>query len=202
MLVSTARVGTSPGSRVRRYDPERRLRIVESALEVIEEHGIAALTFRAVAAAADVPLGSTTYHFVDKDELLEATVRLARERSRDTARVILADAVGRLGLSGGIAHLVEELTYHRHDRLVLEHDLYLAAIHRPSLRAESRRWSDDFAEIVGEYTDPLTGRTVGLLFDGLCLRAAVLDHRFRAADVEPLVHRLLQGMRLADRGIT
>ncbi|MFH5821166.1 TetR/AcrR family transcriptional regulator [Georgenia sp. AZ-5] len=202
MLVSTARVGTATSSRVRRYDPARRLRIVESALAVIEEHGVAGLTFRAVAAAADVPLGSTTYHFADKDELLEATVRLARERSRETTRLILADAVTRFGLPGGIAHLVEELTLNRHERLVMEHDLYLSAIHRPSLRAESRQWSDDFVDIVGEYTDSLTARTLGLLFDGLCLQAAVLDHRFRAADVEPLVHRLLQGMILADRGTT
>ncbi len=201
MLVSTTPVAAS-GARVRRYDPERRLRIVESALEVIEEHGVAGLTFRAVAAAADVPLGSTTYHFVDKDELLQATVRLARERSRDTTRRILVDAVSRLGLAGGIAHLVEQLTLYGHDRLVLEHDLYLAALHHPSLRAESRQWSDDFVDTVSEYTDPLTARTLGLLFDGLCLQAAVLDHRFRAADVEPLVHRLLQGMLLADRGTT
>lgn len=47
----------------RRYDPERRQRIIDAAITVVGERGIAALSHRAVAAAADVPLGSTTYHF-------------------------------------------------------------------------------------------------------------------------------------------
>src|SRR5690242_11892056 len=47
----------------RRYDPDRKDRIIDAAIDVIAEHGVAGTTHRLIAAAADVPLGSLTYHF-------------------------------------------------------------------------------------------------------------------------------------------
>ena len=41
----------------RRYDPDRRNRIIEAALDVIEIHGVAGATHRRIAEAANVPLG-------------------------------------------------------------------------------------------------------------------------------------------------
>lgn len=63
----------------RRYDPERRQRIIDAAIRVVGEKGIAGLSHRSVAAEADVPLGSTTYHFRTLDELLVAALRQANE---------------------------------------------------------------------------------------------------------------------------
>ncbi|TYR32953.1 TetR/AcrR family transcriptional regulator, partial [Streptomyces parvus] len=63
----------------RRYDPERRTRIIDAALTVIAADGIAGLSHRTVAAEADVPLGSTTYHFASLDELLVAALRRCNE---------------------------------------------------------------------------------------------------------------------------
>ena len=63
----------------RRYDPDRRQRIIDAAIRVVGEKGLAGLTHRAVAAAADVPLGSTTYHFRTLDELTVAALRQASE---------------------------------------------------------------------------------------------------------------------------
>ncbi|GAA1062058.1 TetR/AcrR family transcriptional regulator [Agromyces bracchium] len=169
----------------RRYDPERRRRIVEAGLRVVAERGISGLTFRAVADAADVPLGSTTYHFADKDELLEAVVELSRERNREFTERTLRDGVERLGLLGGICNLVEELTVRQHRLLVLEHDLFLSALRHPRLREQSRQWSHDFVDTVSEYTGPATAETLGLLFDGICLQSALFDVMFFASDVEP-----------------
>lgn len=58
----------------RRHDPERRQRIIAAAIRVVERGGIAALSHRTVAAEADVPLGSTTYHFATLDDLLVAAL--------------------------------------------------------------------------------------------------------------------------------
>ena len=63
----------------RRYDPERQQRIIDAAIRVVGEKGIAGLSHRTVAAEADVPLGSTTYHFKTLDELLVAALRQANE---------------------------------------------------------------------------------------------------------------------------
>lgn len=54
----------------RRYDPERRERIIEAACSSIAMNGVRGTTNRVVAAMCDVPLGSMTYHFTDTDELL------------------------------------------------------------------------------------------------------------------------------------
>ncbi|MGW1284542.1 TetR/AcrR family transcriptional regulator, partial [Streptomyces sp. NPDC002586] len=53
---------------VRRHDPERRQRIIDAAIRVVGRDGIAGLSHRSVAAEADVPLGSTTYHFATLEE--------------------------------------------------------------------------------------------------------------------------------------
>lgn len=71
---------------------ERRAAIVAAAGRVLIRDGVAALTHRAVAVEAGVPLGSTTYYFADRPELVRAAVTelLARERER-RARVAVPD---------------------------------------------------------------------------------------------------------------
>lgn len=49
-----------------------RNRIVEGAISVLANHGIAGLTHRAIARTADVSLASTTYHFTGKFDILAA----------------------------------------------------------------------------------------------------------------------------------
>ncbi|MFC4497290.1 TetR/AcrR family transcriptional regulator [Streptomyces ovatisporus] len=67
---------------VRRFDPERRQRIIDAAIRIAEFKGIAGLSHRTVAAEADVPLGSTTYHFASLDDLLVAALeQVTREPS-------------------------------------------------------------------------------------------------------------------------
>lgn len=66
-------------SGARRYDPDRRQRIIDAAIRVVEAKGIAGLSHRSAAAEADVPLGSTTYHFKTLDDLLVAALRQANE---------------------------------------------------------------------------------------------------------------------------
>jgi len=62
---------TTDGS-PRRHDPERADRIIEATLDLIAEHGLAGATYRTVADAAGVPLGSMTYHFPSRGDLLFA----------------------------------------------------------------------------------------------------------------------------------
>ena len=85
--------------RPRRFDPERRTRIITAALELIAAEGVAGISHRKIAAHADVPLGSMTYHFANMDELLrEAFGRFtssvaARFERRLTAAQDLDEAI-------------------------------------------------------------------------------------------------------------
>src|SRR4051794_41760887 len=96
---------------VRRYDPERRRRIIDAAIRVVGAKGLAGLSHRSVAAEADVPLGSTTYHFKTLDELMVAALRQANEgfakvvaahgALEDTGGDLAADLARILGEGGG-----------------------------------------------------------------------------------------------------
>lgn len=57
-------------------EPAPRERIVRTALRLIGEHGVGAISHRQIAAAAGVSLGTLTYHFRDRTELLRESLRL------------------------------------------------------------------------------------------------------------------------------
>src|SRR6478736_9694290 len=61
-----------PAAASSRGATSRRDLLIDTALGVIAEHGVAGTTHRRVAAAAGVPLGSTTYYFADLGDLLGA----------------------------------------------------------------------------------------------------------------------------------
>lgn len=92
----------------RRYDPERRDRIIDAAIRVAGERGIAGLSHRSVAAEADVPLGSTTYHFASLDELLIAALRRTNENFAAVLRASPALADPDADLATELARLLGE----------------------------------------------------------------------------------------------
>ena len=68
----------------------RREPILRATLELIGEHGSDAVTHRAVAKRAGVPLSATTYWFDSKEELLQETLLLAaREEIERLERLVL-----------------------------------------------------------------------------------------------------------------
>ncbi|MGW7267194.1 TetR/AcrR family transcriptional regulator [Streptomyces sp. NPDC054842] len=154
----------------RRHDPERRRRIVEAAIRVVGAKGIAGLTHRSAAAEADVPLGSTTYHFATLDELLVAALRQANEGFAKVlaARGALEDT--RTDLAAELAGLVGEWLAGDRTGVELEYELYLAALRRPALRPVAAEWCEDLAGRLARRTDPLTARALVALVDGICLQ--------------------------------
>jgi TetR/AcrR family transcriptional regulator, regulator of biofilm formation and stress response len=68
----------------------RREHIVRATLELIGEHGTDAVTHRAVAERAGLPLSATTYWFESRDELISEALRLAnREEVERLERLVL-----------------------------------------------------------------------------------------------------------------
>lgn len=178
--------------RPRRYDPDRRERIAAAAIEVVARDGIDGLTHRAVARQAGVPLGSTSYHFADKDELLLSAVELAER----TNRALLTEIFERLDpdrdLAAAMAGLVEELTVRQREQLVLDYELFLAARRRPALRSAAQRWLDDIDALIGRHApDALTARAVGHACEGALVEAVVLDRPITAAEIEPIFRRIV-----------
>ena len=54
-----------------RQRAERRAAIIDAAVQIIATRGLGAVTHRAVAREAKVPLAATTYYFASKEEILK-----------------------------------------------------------------------------------------------------------------------------------
>ncbi|WP_210587596.1 TetR/AcrR family transcriptional regulator [Streptomyces sp. GESEQ-35] len=162
----------------RRYDPERRQRIIDAAIRVVGRKGLAGLTHRTVAAEADVPLGSTTYHFKTLDDLMVAALRQANEGFAKVvaARGALEDP--RTDVAAELAAWIGEWLAGDRTHVELEYELYLAALRRPALRPVAAEWAQDLAHHLTPRTDPLTARALVALLDGICLQVLLTDEPY------------------------
>ncbi|WP_282702132.1 TetR family transcriptional regulator [Streptomyces sp. CC219B] len=173
----------------RRYDPERRQRIIDAAIRVVGEKGLAGLSHRSVAAEADVPLGSTTYHFSTLDELMVAALRQASE---GFAKVI-ASRGGLRGtdLAGELAGWTGEWLAGDRTGVELECELYLAALRRPALRPVAAEWAQDLADLIAQHTDPVTARALVALMDGICLQVLLTGTPYDEGYAREMLGRVL-----------
>ncbi|GAB3299692.1 TetR/AcrR family transcriptional regulator [Parasphingorhabdus pacifica] len=181
---------TEPAAR--RKDPMRRERIARAAITVVAERGIEKLTHRAVAAEAGVPLGSTTYYFRTLDDLLAVALKQASED--DIAE--LRDWHSALGVDGDLAGALSDLVLHylgpQRSRTVVEHELYVAALHRPALRDVSHEWDGALVELFTSCTDAVTGRTLSAVFCGLLLQGVVRESVPSRDEIEMIFRRVLE----------
>jgi DNA-binding transcriptional regulator YbjK len=184
----------------RRYDPERRGRIIDAAIRLVELKGIAALSHRTVAAEADVPLGSTTYHFAGLDDLLVAALEHVSSGPRSAMagwKDVLAEADatpaedGRPPLADALTRLLEEYAQGGRGRIRMEYELYLAALRRPALQPVAAAWLDEMVEIIGCHTaDAATARVLVALIDGLLLQLLLTDRPFEREAVRSALARV------------
>lgn len=176
-----------------RKDPQRRERIARAAITVVAERGIEKLTHRAVAAAADVPLGSTTYHFATLDDLLAVALRQAAEDNvvqlREWAEGMDPDA----DLASALTDLVLHYLGPERQRTVVEHELYVAALHRPALQQASTEWDAALRDLFTAYTDEVSGRMLAAVFCGLLLQGIVREPLPERDEIETIFRRALGG---------
>ncbi|MFD5428638.1 TetR/AcrR family transcriptional regulator [Streptomyces sp. NPDC127084] len=179
--------------RRRRHDPERRQRLIDAAIRVVGRDGIAGLSHRTVAAEADVPLGSTTYHFASLDELLIAALRQTNEGFAELLRGSEALADPEADLAAGLARLMGEWLAGERTGVELEYELYLAALRRPALRPVAAEWTDGVVEALSGRTDPATARALMALMDGICVQVLLTDTGYDEAFAREMLARVLLG---------
>ncbi|MFE9887381.1 TetR/AcrR family transcriptional regulator [Streptomyces scopuliridis] len=174
----------------RRYDPDRRRRIIDAAIRVVARGGIAGLSHRTVAAEADVPLGSTTYHFASLDELLVAALRQTNDSFAAAVRESGALADPECDLAGELARITGEWLAGDRTGVELEYELYLAALRRPALRPVAGEWCAALGDEVTRRTDPATARAVVALLDGICLQVLLTDAVYDVEHTREMLTRL------------
>lgn len=158
---------------VRRYDPQRRDRIIDACLDVIAESGVAGTSHRRVAEAADVPLGSMTYHFSGMHELLhEAFTRFSFAVSDQfEQRMAETDDLG--AAKAAVAQTIIGDLFSEQRDLVLTHELYTLAARDASFRDITNAWMSRSRHILEQHFDPVTARILDALVEGLSIHRAL-----------------------------
>jgi DNA-binding transcriptional regulator YbjK len=183
----------------------RRLAILEAALRLIGREGRQALTHRAVAAEAGVPLGATTYYFSSRDDLLaQALEHVAAQgihNFQDMREELLAvespQALAKILLDNVVVAAEDRTAF------IAEYELWLEAGRNADLREPAVEWCDAEQAVVaaalerlGSSDSKLDASIVVAVLDGLGERVLARDDpaaaaREMAPELERLVERLL-----------
>jgi len=140
---------------------------------VIAEHGVAGTSARRVAAAADVPLGSMTYHFEGMDELLrEAFGRFSRQVADQFERRMSA-ATSIDEATDAVVSLITEDVFGSKRELVLSHELYTLAAREEPYRELTSAWMARSRAALERHFDPLTARMLDASIEGLTIHRAL-----------------------------
>ncbi|WP_162795598.1 TetR/AcrR family transcriptional regulator [Nonomuraea lactucae] len=120
----------------------RRATLLGAAVELLTEGGFAAVTHRAVAQRAGLPLAATTYYFASRDQLLAEAFAQLVEAELATTRDWIADH----GLTG----LPDLIAAADRTRQLGLWELYVHAGRDPVLRQIARRWTDGCVHLVAQ----------------------------------------------------
>jgi DNA-binding transcriptional regulator YbjK len=181
----------------------RREQILEATLRVIGREGREAVTHRAVAEEAGVPLGSTTYYFDSRDDLLGQALEHVSAQE--------VERYGRLGeklrdVKSGrelADRLISELVAAAEDRVayIAEYELWLEAGRRPDLREAAQSWCNAeqgavavAMEALGSSDPRADASIVVAALDGLGERVLARedDPASAAKELKPELRRLIE----------
>jgi TetR/AcrR family transcriptional regulator, regulator of biofilm formation and stress response len=136
----------------------RRAALLEAAAALLAEGGLAAVSHRAVAQRAALPLAATTYYFASRDELLaEAFGRLV-----DHELAFMSET--------GLDDLMDALARRDRAQQIGLWELYLHAGREPgALHAHARRWSEGCQDFVAQRLGvPVGDPRAQLLYSAMC----------------------------------
>lgn len=160
----------------------RRTALLEAAAALLEDEGFAAVSHRAVATRAKLPLAATTYYFSSREELVEEAVRHGAERYLEAARARAA-AVGPADADPPrMARAVVDVVAGDADeaRLLTVYERYVQAGRHPGLREHVTAWTEELVALVsamlertGRRSDRAYARRLVALADGLLITGLV-----------------------------
>ena len=189
----------------------RREEILRATLRLIGGRGADAVTHRAVAREAGVPLSATTYYFASKEDLLEQTLSLvAREETERLERLVIDLAPQSLSDRDWAAAVAAQLGRDVAEdpaRHVALFELGLEATRTPALRAEMVAWQEALLRLaamgcqaVGSDDPELDARLVVSTLTGLMLeQLASGDPDFETGVLRPVLERLFSRIAAGER---
>lgn len=196
---------------------QRRQDILDAALRIMSREGLRAVSHRAVAAEAAVPLAATTYYFRDLEDLITEAFLHWSKAQRGLVAEFHAAALAALRAPGGkgrrssrpaqalaaigARYVIDQVRAHRGDR-VLEFAFLHEAVRLPRLRAvvrcqqmEHLGFLEQFHAALGSAQAAVDAQISYSLLLGLEKRALLAgsDRRI-GASVRAVLARHLQGV--------
>lgn len=190
----------------RRYDPERRARIIEATLEVVELHGVAGTTHRRVAAAADVPLGSMSYHFEGIEQLLVEAFSLFTSRIADSYAERLKRAKNLQEAREAVVDIICGKVWVTNRSMLLTHELYAYASRSSAMKEVQRSWMTASRRALQAHFDARTTRALDSIIEGVTIHNSASSDLLSRAEVARIVmlltteESLKRRNRLDDKG--
>lgn len=191
--------------RTQKRGEERRAVILEATARVIASAGTHAVTHRAVAAEAGVPVAATTYYFASKSELLAESFRFLVDREIaeiDKGLEELPESMSP-SLAAAIAaqFTADDLRKKRY-AILAEMELYLEASRRSELRETlvrldqaSERFFTEYAKRAGCPEPEVDGALLLACITGMQIgELGSPTRRFERNVANPMLSRLLRAL--------
>jgi DNA-binding transcriptional regulator YbjK len=191
-----------------RQNLARRAALVDAAIEVLAREGARGLTFRAVDAEADVPKGTASNYFANRDDLFTQAGGRIYERMRpddDAMRAMYDGPTTRARTVELVRDVVERVSAFSTGYLALL-ELRLEATRRPELRAVlTARVSEDVENNVARHLAaglPGDGDAVRMIYlatNWLVVERLTLPDVFPKEQAGELITALVERLLPADR---
>ncbi|MFJ9690418.1 TetR/AcrR family transcriptional regulator [Streptomyces bacillaris] len=131
------------------------------------------MSHRKIATRAGVPLGSMTYHFSGKDELLRDAFTSFTEQIVTVFERHLSRPATLEQARQAVTDLVHTLSEGPRRDLVLAQELYTLAARRPEYQELTQTWMRRSRQLLERHFDPDTARQLDALIEGLTLHRAL-----------------------------
>jgi AcrR family transcriptional regulator len=160
---------------------ERRQRLLEEAVRLVSESGLASVTHRNVEQAAGAPHGSVTYWFGSREGLISALIDWLCDESERQARAIATPvqqqlAAGRAldidAIAAALSAWMDATAFHQLARMELELQGAREPAHAERMTQAAQVFWDmcaAIAEGLGSEDPARDGRAMAVMLDGLLL---------------------------------
>ena len=165
----------------------RRTALQDAVIRVLEDGGPGAVTHRAVAAEAGVPVAAATYYFAGIDDLfVSALLRVTAEQ------VALFAPLNRDSGLADLAAVLHDWVYGSRASAIAHYELLFLAMRRDSLRETTDLWYRALEDAIDPLvSDPRCAWVVALAIDGLILRMLWRGEPESVAAVETALRDIL-----------
>lgn len=165
----------------------RREALLDAVLRVLARDGAGAVTHRAVAAEAGVPLAAATYYFASLDELYVSALRRATRQ-----QIALFASLGHGDLAA-FSRVLHAWVHDDRGAAIAQYELMFLAMRRSGLRADAEAWYralEDAIDPDGEH--PERTRVTALAVDGLLLRMLWLGEPATLEQTEAALRQIVE----------